>query len=217
MSSELSLESKPLNLLSARRLPNDDFLSVDGELAVVVVAVVVGGAVEPSEKAPNAPIGEKLALCDTDCQGGDGPVRPALKGFVVLRLRLPKGDGMDSEPASRAEASLSLSSGLTKEEEEDSRTSVFRRRRAGGGVEVVGSSRKKREAAPVAVGDKALPATSLVSRRLALGRPVIGEEALKAWLEYETDSLRPGPAESFALDGGGLRGEFTEVENSCNC
>jgi hypothetical protein len=52
MSSELSLESKPLNLLSPRRLPNPAFFSVVGVCAVF----------DPREKAPNAPMGEKLAL-----------------------------------------------------------------------------------------------------------------------------------------------------------
>lgn len=113
-------------------------------------------------------MGEKLALCDADAHGELGPLSPALRGLVELRLSEPKGDA-----ASKPPSLLSFSSSLVFV----SRKSVFRRRREGGGVDVLGSSRKKRD--PPGVGDMGLPTESPVSLRLGPGRPEPGDEVLK--------------------------------------
>lgn len=156
MSSELSLERRPLNLLSPRRLPNPAFFS----------AVGVDAVFDPREKAPKAPIGEKFALCEAEPQGELGPPTAVFKGLVELRFREPKGE----------EASGPLSFTFSSAFVLESRKSVLRRKRAGGGVEVFASSRKKRGFDPV--GDMGLPIDSPVSRRRAPGRPAFGEEVL---------------------------------------
>jgi hypothetical protein len=154
-SSELSLESKPLNLLSPRMLPpRFDFFSAGAP------CVFPG----PNEKLPNAPIGEKFEPWDAGAQA------PAVTGFVALRFRDPNGELVSAAP-SRVEESPSLFSSLLS-----SRKSVFRRKRAAGGFEVFGSSRKKREPPD---GDMGFPEESAVSRRLVAGRFEVGDDALK--------------------------------------
>lgn len=165
ISSELSLDRSPLNLLSPRRLPNPGLLSVE----------LGWEAVGPSEKLPNVPIGEKLAVCDADGHGELTPPKPPADGLVVLRRRDPKGEARSGVPS---RLSLSLSSNLVFE----SRKSVFRRRREGGGVEVVDSSRKKRE--PLAVGDMEFAIESPVSRRLVPGRFELGDDVLKEFMWF---------------------------------
>jgi hypothetical protein len=206
ISSKLSLDSKSLNLLSPRRFPKLDFLSVGAGCEVP----------GPNEKLPNAPIGEKLAFCDAEGHGDVGPLTLALSGLVALRLSDPNGELRSAVP-SRPAASLSLSSSLASDE---SRKSVFRRRRDAGGVDVFGSSRKNRE---LLVGDMGLPIESPVSRRLVPCLPELGDDALLKELRWpcdcEIEVLRPaGPPLALlsfdALCGGGLRGELTDVEKS---
>jgi hypothetical protein len=81
MSSELSFENNPFRRLSPRKLPNPGRFSVVGVCAALEV---------PRLKAPNAPMGEKLAFCEADGQGEVEPGKPT--GFVELRFKEPKGE-----------------------------------------------------------------------------------------------------------------------------
>lgn len=162
ISSELSLVIKPLNLLSPFTLPNPGLFS-DGIGCV---------GLDPIAKLPNAPIGEKPALCGVADHGEEGPVIPTLNGAVVVRLRLPK-DPIFSEAPSRV---FSFSRSSAEDAVAESFKSVLRRTSAGGGVTVLGSSRENLEAADgEAVELEGNGNPSPVSRRRLLGRALVGE------------------------------------------
>lgn len=123
-------------------------------------------------KLPNAPIGEKPALCGVADHGEEGPVVPVLKGAVVVRFKPPKGPGFSIVP-SRA---LSLSRSSAPDPTVDSLKSVLRLTNAGGGVTVLDSSREYREVpAGEAIVLEGKGYASLVSRRRPLGRALVGE------------------------------------------
>ena len=82
ISSGLSVLINPLKRLSPRKLPSPDLFSP---------GVVGCPELPPREKLPKAPIGEKPADCGAADHGEEGPLRPALKGPVVLRFNGPNG------------------------------------------------------------------------------------------------------------------------------
>lgn len=85
ISSAPSVFINPLKRLSPRRLPNPGLFSP---------GVVGWPGLPPSEKLPKAPIGEKPADCGTADHGDEGPLRPALKGPVILRFNGPNGNAV---------------------------------------------------------------------------------------------------------------------------